>query len=999
MIVFLMLATAVVSFVEEPVCGNGVIEDGEVCESNDFLDCTTYDGYFGTQYCSDTCSEYNPCETEEYCGDWMINGPEACDGESQSCTTDDGYSGTQSCSDTCSEYNLCEAEEYCGDGITNGQEMCDGDSQSCTTDDSYSGTQSCSETCSEYNLCEAEEYCGDGITNGQEICDDGDMNGVEGFCNSECTEQIPSEPVTIHSVKITPDHFACALPDEDNPNADITLSVDADDNVGVAWVRADIGEIVPPSEELNGVKSTGRDIGEGNIVDLQYNLETEKWEYTFSITDTSAYAFEEKSITITADDDAGNGYQVADGGSDTAAVVLYSMSTPPVLSECQQLGYDTTNLCNEQDFTNINFIYEIEQYGSPECNNGMEMPWGFQYEAVVRWDFESVNFDDENIEEKLLAVADALHVFITLPGEFGNSFINVNTSAFAALDTATTITLYGLPFAAEPTIMEPEGREETISNIDFWNDDPWEIEIYDEETGDYLFTQYVPYGTLTFTVEGFSQYDITDDEVPIVEINSPDDAEYITSSAFEGEVYVDGTGSQISEIQVLLDEEEVLSYDYWDIMELCSSEDDSFTQVYCDFQLEDLAEGKHALKILATDLGGNAGNSAQQEISFSRDSTAPEIKYLLITPGEAGVEETITVITKAVDAGSGLQSLALTLQENETGYGADDTSEGIYTFSFPLTDFSQGTYTLMVTATDNLGYSSTETKTFNVTENTSSEFAYLDSRAAFNTTTEKNISVPELNVRLLISVLENSTTSVLLEKPTVVVGADATGLHLDNFVAIVAPDLEGNINSSRITFNYTDAEVAAVGIDEFTLRLYFYNETSGVWTKYDGNDGEAPDGGVDTEANEVWALTNHFSTWGMFGSAPAAPAPAPSNSGGGGGGRRSVASATLPSPVKNVAETITSPIPVFSSFGNQPPVIGKVLNTATEAQESSGLPSATDNSNGNLLTGQAVAVPQGKSIFKRFASASPLFIAGSVVAVLVLVGGGLGVRRWKRKVK
>src|SRR3989338_746642 len=283
------------------------------------------------------------------------------------------------------------------------------------------------------------------------------------------------------------------------------------------------------------------------------------------------------------------------------------MSTPPVLSECQQLGYDTTNLCNEQDFTNINFIYEIEQYGSPECNNGMEMPWGFQYEAVVRWDFESVNFDDENIEEKLLAVADALHVFITLPGEFGNSFINVNTSAFAALDTATTITLYGLPFAAEPTIMEPEGREETISNIDFWNDDPWEIEIYDEETGDYLFTQYVPYGTLTFTLEGFSQYDITDDEVPI-------------------------------------DEGEVLSYDYWDNMELCSSEDDSFTQVYCDFQLEDLAEGKHALKILATDLGGNAGNSAQQEISFSRDSTAPEIKYLLITPGEAGVEETITVI-------------------------------------------------------------------------------------------------------------------------------------------------------------------------------------------------------------------------------------------------------------------------------------------------------------------------------------------------------------------
>ena len=975
MVVLIALATSGFAIPLEPICGNGFIDEGEICELGDSQECSTGDGYSGTQTCSATCADYDPCEPEEYCGDGMINGPEMCDGDSVECTTDNGYYGTQACSDMCSEYNSCETEEYCGDGMINGPEMCD---------------------------------------------DGDDFNGMEGYCNEECTEQTIGEPVTIHSVELGPDRFACSLPEEDSTsNSDVTISVDATDNVAVAWVRADIGEVVPPSE----TQSTTAE-GSSNIVDLEYNEETDRWEYTLTTSDTSQYNFETKTITITADDDAGNGYQVAEGGSDTASVVLYSMTTPPTLSECQRAGSDTTNLCEQQDFSNINFIYEIEQFGSPDCNNGMEMPWGWDYEYIVRWDFESVNFDDENIAEKLLAVGSALDVFITPPGEFGDSYINVDTSAFTALDTATTITLYGLPFSDWPTIVEPEGRGDTITDIDFWTDEPWEIDIYDEDTGDYLFTQYVPYGTLTFTVEGFSprqtdggisvaeatssQYDITDEEVPIVEISSPANGGSTTSSTIEAEVYVDGTGSQLSGIKFILDDEEVLSYDYWDIMELCGSEDDSFTQVYCYPELQDITEGGHTFKVVATDLGGAEGNSVELEITFTKDTTAPEITYFYITPEEGTTDETITVTTKVADALSSLGSISLYNEEADTyyegslvdgeenvkGVSGKGSTSAIYSFSVPLGELALGTYTLALTIGDTLENTQTERKTFNVTETSSSDDTFLDEWVEFDEESTETVRATDLNITLEIDVLAYAATSFYMKGTSTAPGADDAGLHLDHFVQILAPDLEGNIDSARITFNYSDAEVAAKGIDESTLRLYYYNETSGEWVKYDGEDGVAPDGGVDTEANQVWAITDHFSTWGMFGAAPAASTSSTSSVSGGGGSGGGTCSSGY---TKVGGRCVKDAVPVQQV--SEEPSLLPVLDSVPVAQETTTDTTldVTSAPTAETVAASPLGVGQATGIFSRFTSKS-LFGGIAAIGVLALIGG-LGFSYWKKKGK
>lgn len=87
-----------------------------------------------------------------YCGDKIVDKGEQCDGNTQACTTADGYSGTQTCNNPrlntvtaafaqnfCT-WNPCVTEEKCGDGIKNGTEQCDGT-------DGVASNQTCTAQC------------------------------------------------------------------------------------------------------------------------------------------------------------------------------------------------------------------------------------------------------------------------------------------------------------------------------------------------------------------------------------------------------------------------------------------------------------------------------------------------------------------------------------------------------------------------------------------------------------------------------------------------------------------------------------------------------------------------------------------------------------------------------------------------------------------------------------------------------------------------------------
>ncbi len=57
---------------------------------------------------------------------------------------------------------------------------------------------------------------------------------------------------------------------------------------------------------------------------------------------------------------------------------------------------------------------------------------------------------------------------------------------------------------------------------------------------------------------------------------------------------------------------------------------------------------------------------------------------------------------------------------------------------------------------------------------------------------------------------------------------------------------------------YNDAQVSALGLDESSLTLHYYNETTGEWSVLENS-------GVNTAENYVWANMTHFSLYGVFG--------------------------------------------------------------------------------------------------------------------------------------
>ncbi len=117
------------------------------------------------------------------------------------------------------------------------------------------------------------------------------------------------------------------------------------------------------------------------------------------------------------------------------------------------------------------------------------------------------------------------------------------------------------------------------------------------------------------------------------------------------------------------------------------------------------------------------------------------------------------------------------------------------------------------------------------------------------------------------------TVTTYSEQPTGVSGFSVTGLGKWIDIETTGPDT--TMSWAIIKVYYTDEEVAAAGLDESTLRLWYYN--GATWTMYD-----APNGGVNTTGNYIWANTTHFSLWAVGGSA-AAVVPVGTGSSGGTG--------------------------------------------------------------------------------------------------------------------
>ncbi|HOZ44301.1 MAG TPA: hypothetical protein PLD13_11960, partial [Methanoculleus sp.] len=133
-----------------------------------------------------------------------------------------------------------------------------------------------------------------------------------------------------------------------------------------------------------------------------------------------------------------------------------------------------------------------------------------------------------------------------------------------------------------------------------------------------------------------------------------------------------------------------------------------------------------------------------------------------------------------------------------------------------------------------------------------------------------------------------------------------------------------NIQKVRVTFHYTDADVAE--IDETSIRVYWWSTASNAWVQLPG--------GVDIDANIAWGETDHFSTFGLFG-ATVKPSPTSSPPPSGGGG-------VIVMPTPDVTPTVTgeeTPLPVETSPAT--PAVTGTPGVTAGAETPGGEPGAT----------------------------------------------------------
>lgn len=185
---------------------------------------------------------------------------------------------------------------------------------------------------------------------------------------------------------------------------------------------------------------------------------------------------------------------------------------------------------------------------------------------------------------------------------------------------------------------------------------------------------------------------------------------------------------------------------------------------------------------------------------------------------------------------------------------------------------------------------------------------------------------------------------------------------------------QGPINLSHwiLKIYYTDAEVA--NLKENTLRISYYNETSGNWEDYN-----APRGGVDTANNYVWANLTHFSVYGVYGTRKITY----TGGGGGGGG----GSYTFLTTTNDTAPVDTTP-PVTN-----PPA----TNTGNENSDNSANTGSSDNAGStdgstDVQTGQETPVQETSGNEITGAAVTGLTKGTKAIAIiagaLLIAGGG-----------
>jgi len=506
----------------------------------------------------------------------------------------------------------------------------------------------------------------------------------------------------------------------------------------------------------------------------------------------------------------------------------------------------TTNFNTEYNFSNINL--KLGMRINLSClnealglNYSVTLPSDF--ETMMIMNFTGLNFNDFETMEKLSRLPDAIKINITLPRTFDASSIYVNTSLFEALNASATIKFLHLPFVSQPNVTHVGGNLPiTIEEWNAINDNFWGGRIA---------------GNLTFTVNGFSGYQIFDNISPIVSIDYPSNGAKLSSKSINLNISFNGTGTEMSNMLVYLNG--TLAFNYTNSKDRCYNVSLGSEEWYCNITLNNLSEGANNINVVGYDFGGGnyPGNNNSKSVTIYVDTSAPIISNVTLV----NLSYEAAIITFNTDDNS-----TCFIEYGKTTSLGNKSANDTYskTHGIALTDLDNGTlyyYRINCTNEYNLSgvsnnYSFTTVKLvsvdfnestpnkveFNFTENGSST-KFVELNVSTTSNVSADISVNKLNTNPVNTNISNSVSNV---KDTYI------------FAQIESKELNSStLGWAIIKIYYNESEISKLGLNENYLKLYYFNNTSSKW--------ELVPGGVDTTNNYVWGNTTHFSIYSIGG--------------------------------------------------------------------------------------------------------------------------------------
>ena len=249
-----------------------------------------------------------------------------------------------------------------------------------------------------------------------------------------------------------------------------------------------------------------------------------------------------------------------------------------------------------------------------------------------------------------------------------------------------------------------------------------------------------------------------------------------------------------------------------------------------------------------------AGNFNESLLFFSVDNSAPQVK--INEPKAMNYSSMYLTLNVSADE---VANCSYVLNGASGAMLFTDSKNGAIALTARI-----GANIINISCVDRYGnINSTESVLFNVIK------ATYESNVDIIDTESSIVNASMLDILLEISTSGNFTnTSVNITKtlsnPT---NASFGVTEIGKYIQIEAgADLLNNVTSALIKIFYTDEEID--GLDEISLAVYWYNESSLGWIKLDETMDWVYGTGVNVTANYVWANVSHFSTYGVGGQKP-----------------------------------------------------------------------------------------------------------------------------------